>query len=79
MVKRYVFLCTRITEKRCMEQKVFGLAGKYLSVVKKIRKGDRLFVYNFDSNILYGVFKAASDGAEKISPSRLGRTLSSTG
>ncbi|NIR87225.1 hypothetical protein GWO13_06505 [Candidatus Bathyarchaeota archaeon] len=30
--------------------------------------GDKLFLYNIDSGNLYGIFEAASEGAENIAP-----------
>lgn len=68
MTQCYVFLCTDKTEKTCLQNKIFGLAGKYWSVVRKISKGNKLLLYNLDSGSLYGVFEATSDGTEKIAP-----------
>ncbi|MCW4010045.1 MAG: hypothetical protein NWF05_05440 [Candidatus Bathyarchaeota archaeon] len=68
MPAAYVFVCTNKTEKACFKQKLFGTVSRYLPIVLKVKQGDKLFLYNLDSDILYGVFEAASDGAEKISP-----------
>ncbi len=51
-----------------MQEHLFGLAKKNLGDVCRIQKGDKLFLYNFESDCLYGVYEAAGVGAENIEP-----------
>jgi hypothetical protein len=37
-------------------------------VLSQVRKGDTLFLFNFQRNLLHGVFEAASDAAMNIDP-----------
>ena len=55
-----------------MQGLLFGLVKKHLGDVIRIRKGDKLFLYNFESDCLYGVYEAATDGAENIEPKAWG-------
>ncbi len=55
-----------------MQNLLFGLAKKALADVIRVKKGDKLFLYNFESDCLYGVYEAASDGAKDIEPKAWG-------
>jgi DNA modification methylase len=45
---------------------LFGADRTYAPLVLRIRKGDLLFLNNLDTNTLYGVFQAVSDGSVNI-------------
>jgi hypothetical protein len=64
----YIFRCTTKTETECFDRMLFGEKPKHKDWVKKIRKGDTLFLYNIDSEVLIGHFRAASDGTMNIEP-----------
>lgn len=68
MVKGYIFVCTNVSEKECFERMLFGTNKLYGENVLQIKKGDILFLYNLDKDILYGIFYAQSEGAKNIVP-----------
>jgi len=65
----YVFLCNNRTERECFEKKLFGSPESEWNRVSQIKKGDILFLLNYQNNRLHGVFEAASDGKMNIDPS----------
>jgi len=67
-IRGFIFTCSNKTEKECLDRLLFGTDRIYGPVVIRIRKGDLLFLVNVDTDILYGIFKAASDGGFKIIP-----------
>lgn len=64
----YIFRCTDKTEQECLRKLLFGEKAKHASWVKTIKKGDPVFLYNVDSNLLSGVYIAATDGGENLDP-----------
>jgi len=68
LCRGFLFACTNKSEEECLNKLVFGTEKAYGPVVIRIRKGDLLFLNNIDTNILYGVFKAVSDGIFNLSP-----------
>lgn len=67
-IQGFVFACKNKTETDCFNRSLFGAKSAYGPVVTRIRKGDLLFLNNLESDSLYGVFRAASDGGFKIDP-----------
>ncbi len=67
-IRGFVFACTEKTEGECFERMLFGTERAYGPVVIRIRKGDLLFLHNFDTNLLHGVFEAVSDGGFNVVP-----------
>jgi DNA modification methylase len=72
LIHGFIFACTDKTERECFERSLFGTEKVYGPIVIRIRKGDLLFLNNLDSNSLYGVFKAVSDGDFNIQPDAWG-------
>ena len=62
LIRGFLFACTQKTEAECLERSLFGADKVYAPIVIRVRKGDLLFLNNLDTNTLYGVFKADSDG-----------------
>ncbi|MDI6713928.1 MAG: DNA methyltransferase [Thermodesulfovibrio sp.] len=67
-MKGFIFACTDKTEKECFERMIFSTNKLYSDEVLQIKKGDYLFLYNIDKDVLYGIFKAVSDGGKNIEP-----------
>jgi len=64
----YIFGCTNKSEKECLERMLFATNKVYADKILKVKKGDTLFLYNLDSDKLYGVFRAKSAGRKDIVP-----------
>ncbi len=62
LTRGFLFACTSDTEEECFNRKVFATEKAYGPIVIRIRKGDLLFLNNIDTDVIYGVFKAASEG-----------------
>ena len=72
LIRGFIFACTDKSENECFERSLFGTEKTYGPVTIRVRKGDLLFLNNLDSNLLYGVFKAVSDGGLNIQPEAWG-------
>ncbi len=68
LIRGFIFACTRKTEAECFERLVFGASNAYGPIVIRVRKGDLLFLNNLDTDTLYGVFRAVSNGSMDIQP-----------
>jgi len=68
----FLFACTNKSEAECLNGHVFGTEKLYGPIVIRIRKGDILFLNNIDTNVLYGAFRAISDGGLDIKPVAFG-------
>jgi len=64
----HIFVCTNKTEPECLERMLFGTSRLYADDVLGVKAGDVLFLLNVNSNTLYGVFHAKSDGRQNIVP-----------
>ena len=65
----FLFACTNKSEGECLGRSLFATEKFYGPVVIRIRKGDILFLNNIDTDVLYGAFKAVSDGGLDIEKS----------
>ncbi|KAH7291470.1 hypothetical protein KP509_29G018000 [Ceratopteris richardii] len=64
----FIFVCSNDTIPD-LERRIFGLPQSQAKSVLAIRQGMPLFLYNYSTRRLCGVFEAASDGAMNIDPS----------
>eukprot|EP00262_Sarcandra_glabra_P007230 TRINITY_DN19903_c0_g1_i2.p1 TRINITY_DN19903_c0_g1~~TRINITY_DN19903_c0_g1_i2.p1 ORF type:complete len:416 (+),score=83.98 TRINITY_DN19903_c0_g1_i2:89-1336(+) len=63
-----IFMCNSKTKKDCYRYNVLGLPASKKDVVAKIYKGMRLFLFDIDLKLMYGIYKAASPGGYNIEP-----------
>ena len=66
------FVCSSETEAECFQGALFGDTMKFWDEVKEIKRGDALFLYNIDTDVLFGPFEAESDGGLNIEPDAWG-------
>jgi hypothetical protein len=65
-MKSYVFACTNSTQGECFSRLLFGSSKVYGAAAMRVKKGDFLFLWNMDSDLLYGVFRASTDAQLNI-------------
>ena len=67
--KGQIFACTTKTKDECFNRLLFGSNRAYAPAVMRVKTGHYLFLIDLDSDLLYGVFKAASDAEMNIQSS----------
>ncbi|GFP98065.1 b2 protein [Phtheirospermum japonicum] len=65
----YIFVCNNDTMAENLKRQLFGLPPRYRDSVRAITPGLPLFLYNYSTHQLHGVFEAASFGGTNIDPS----------
>eukprot|EP01025_Chloroclados_australasicus_P019075 TRINITY_DN2025_c0_g1_i1.p1 TRINITY_DN2025_c0_g1~~TRINITY_DN2025_c0_g1_i1.p1 ORF type:complete len:311 (+),score=32.02 TRINITY_DN2025_c0_g1_i1:75-935(+) len=61
-IAAYVFMCSESTFDECIKGNLFGMPLPRLKEVQHIHTGTILFLYNFSTKRLYGIFQAQSKG-----------------
>lgn len=67
-MKAYIFACTNKTEQECFDRMILSTNKLYADNILQVKKGDLLFLFNMDKDMLYGTFKAKSEGKKDIVP-----------
>ncbi|GER41533.1 DCD (Development and Cell Death) domain protein [Striga asiatica] len=65
----YIFVCNNDTMAENLKRQLFGLPPRYRDSVRSITPGLPLFLYNYSTHQLHGIFEAASFGGTNIDPS----------
>ncbi|XP_019096018.1 PREDICTED: uncharacterized protein LOC104763627 isoform X2 [Camelina sativa] len=64
----YIFMCNARTKNDCYRYRVFGVPRGRRDVVESIKPGMKLFLYDFEKRLLYGVYEATTGGRLDIEP-----------
>ncbi|RRT46133.1 hypothetical protein B296_00051544 [Ensete ventricosum] len=64
----YIFVCNNDTMQEDLKRQLFGLPPRYRDSVRSITPGLPLFLYNYTTHQLHGIFEAASFGGSNIDP-----------
>ncbi|CAA7409106.1 unnamed protein product [Spirodela intermedia] len=64
----YIFVCNNDTMQEDLKRQLFGLPPRYRDSVRAITPGLPLFLYNYTTHQLHGIFEAASFGGTNIDP-----------
>ncbi|CAM8894253.1 unnamed protein product [Rhodiola kirilowii] len=64
----YIFVCNNDTMQEDLKRLLFGLPPRYKDSVRAITPGLPLFLYNYTTHQLHGIFEAASFGGSNIDP-----------
>ncbi|KAK6796996.1 hypothetical protein RDI58_004697 [Solanum bulbocastanum] len=64
----YIFVCNNDTMQEDLKRQLFGLPPRYKDSVRAITPGLPLFLYNYTTHQLHGIFEAASFGGSNIDP-----------
>lgn len=64
----YIFVCNNDTMQENLKRQLFGLPPRYRDSVRAITPGLPLFLYNYTTHQLHGIFEASTFGGSNIDP-----------
>lgn len=70
--RSHIFVCTAKSQQECFNRMLFSTNKVYEDKIFAVKKGDTLFLLNVESDVLYGTFRARSDGRKNIIPEAWG-------
>lgn len=61
-----IFMCNSATKQDCFRYHVFGMPSAKMELVQKVHPGMKLFLFDSDLRLMYGIYNAASRGGNKL-------------
>ncbi|XP_057813413.1 uncharacterized protein LOC131027391 [Cryptomeria japonica] len=63
-----IFMCNSKTKEDCFRYHVFGLPKSQKDIVERVTRGMKLFLYDFELRLMYGIYRAKRRGGLDLQP-----------